>query len=210
MSTAASHRRMTREEYLAFEETAEVRHEFYRGEVFAMPGGSSVHSRLKVNLVTLLNSQTLRGKCSTFDSDMRIKVTSTGLYTYPDASVVCDHPRFEDETGRTLLNPRAIFEVLSPSSERYDRGRKFRQYGEIPSLQYYVLVAQDEPRLELFTRQEGALWSIGFSKGLDSVLDLPAIGCVIPLADLYISVDLRKAEVEDAPYETDPLLRPGE
>ena len=134
---------LTPQEYLARERRATEKSEYYRGEIFAMAGASFEHSLIKDNLARESGNQLKDKPCRVITSDLRIKVNATGLYTYPDAVIVCDEPKFEDAQVDTLLNPRVIVEVLSDSTEKYDRGGKFAHYRQIPSLQEYVLVAQD-------------------------------------------------------------------
>src|SRR5438094_499662 len=141
MSTV-SKRLLSPEEYLAQERRAEFRSEYLRGEVFAMAGASYEHTRIKDNFSREIGNQLKGGPCFVLTSDMRVKVNATGLYTYPDAVIVCEQGRFEDANVDTLLNPRVIVEILSDSTEAYDRGGKFGHYRQIASLQEYVLVAQ--------------------------------------------------------------------
>lgn len=179
---------MTEADYLAFERVSEVKHEFLAGEVFAMTGASRAHNLICVNLIALLKNQ-LRGRsCEIYPSDMRIKVQATGLYTYPDISVVCGQAEFGDEHLDTLFNPTVIIEVLSASTERYDRGKKFQHYRELVSLQEYVLIAQDNPHLERFVRQADGLWQYRDVQGQDAVLELTSIKCVLNLAEVYEQV----------------------
>ena len=153
-------------EYLRLERAATYRSEFYRGEIFAMAGGSPKHSRLKTNVLTELNNQ-LKGKpCVPFDSDLRIKCP-TGLYTYPDASVICGELEVDDEHKDTVLNPTLIVEVLSKITEAYDRGKKFDHYRTIPSLREYLLVSQDEPMVQRFLRNDDGTWTMTAVSGMD-------------------------------------------
>jgi len=181
---------LTPEEYLELERKAEIKSEYYRGETFAMSGASREHNTLGVNLVSSLHQQ-LRGKpCEAYKSDMRVKVSPTGLYTYPDVIVVCGEPRFEDAAVDTLLNPAFIAEVLSPSTEAYDRGRKFEQYQAVASLQEYLLVAQDRMHVDLFTRQPDGTWLLrGFTRAEDTI-ELASIECRVTLGELYEKVEL--------------------
>ena len=144
--SAAQKTLLTPAEYLARERAAEFRSEFYRGEMFAMSGASWAHSVIKDNLAWETRNQLQGGPCRVVTSDLRVKVSATGLYTYPDLLIVCGEPEFEDEVFDTLLNPRVIVEILSDSTEKYDRGTKFTQYRQLSSLQEYVLVAQDRRR----------------------------------------------------------------
>ena len=183
--TAAPKIRFTPEEYLARERVSEFRSQYYRGEIFAMAGGNERHSDISVNLVWRL-SQRLEGSgCKVLDKDMRIKVTANGLYTYPDASVVCGGPQFEDEKRDTLLNPIVIFEVLSPSTADYDRGTKFELYRGLESLREYIVVAQEHPFIERHVRQADDSWLLTEVRGIDQSLTIEAIGCTLPLGEIY-------------------------
>jgi Uma2 family endonuclease len=173
------------EQYLAAERLAETRSEYLDGQVFAMSGASLPHNRIVVNLVVELGRQLKGGPCSVLASDMRLRVPSTGLYTYPDVTVVCGEPQLEDEHFDTLLNPTVLIEVLSPSTERYDRGRKGVHYRRIASLAEFLLVAQDEPRVERYRRQGEGEWVLTEVSGLEESVALDSLGCVFALRDVY-------------------------
>jgi Uma2 family endonuclease len=187
MSTLPN-RRYTPDEYLARERTAQVRSEYLAGEIFAMAGGSRQHGRIARNLIARLDEQLRNTPCEVFGSDMRVKVVRTGLYTYPDVTIACAELEFEDRDVDTLLNPRVIFEVLSDSTEAYDRGIKFDHYREIPSLTEYLLVAQAEPLIERLVRQPDASWRLTVFKGPDAVLALETVPCRLKLAEVYFKV----------------------
>jgi Uma2 family endonuclease len=173
-------------EYLAIEEMNPVRHEFCDGEAWAMAGGSPDHAAIAINVASVLREQ-LRGRpCRVFGSDLRIRVRASGLATYPDASVVCSHLEVDpdDPSGHTVVNPTLLVEVLSPSTEAYDRGEKLAHYKRIPSLREVVLVAQDERRLELW-RRDGERWTVELARG-DEVAHLSSIDCALPLAEIYL------------------------
>ena len=132
----------------------------------------------------------LKGRsCDVFASDLRVKVSATGLYTYPDVVVVCGQPRFDDQEEDTLLNPTVIIEVLSKSTEAYDRGEKFAQYRTLESLSDYLLVAQDIARIEHFARQEDGAWLFAERSGLDAAVVIPSIQCQLSLADVYDKIE---------------------
>jgi Uma2 family endonuclease len=172
-------------EYLALEAISPVRHEFYDGEVWAMAGGSPQHAAIAVNVASLLRAG-LRGRpCGVFGSDLRIRVLDTGLGTYPDVSVVCGGLEVDpdDKSGHTITNPAVVVEVLSPSTEDYDRGEKLAQYKRIPSLKEIVLVAYDERRLEIWTRQHD-IWTLEVVRTTDTAR-LRAVGCDLPLDEIY-------------------------
>jgi Uma2 family endonuclease len=195
MSTAAK-RRLTPEEYLAIERDVQTKHEFYQGEMFAMSGASRVHNQVTFNLALTLGSQLKDRDCTAYVNDMRVKVSATGLYTYPDVVVTCEKPKFEDSVLDTLLNPQAIIEVLSESTEKYDRGEKFAQYRQLPSLREYALVSQERPHIELFTKTDAGVWMLTEAIGLESTIDIPTIACRIALADVFAKVDFNPASSE--------------
>ncbi|ETW97561.1 MAG: hypothetical protein ETSY1_22160 [Candidatus Entotheonella factor] len=178
--------KITSEAYLAFERAQrDAKHEFLDGEIIAMAGASRQHVRIVANLVASLITQMRWRPCDTYSSDMRVKIPATGLYTYPDVIALCHEPRFEDDTLDTLLNPSVIIEVLSPSTESYDRGIKFTHYRSIEELQLYILVAQDKPQIEIFRRQVNGDWLLSVVEGLEARVSLDAIGCDLALADVY-------------------------
>jgi Uma2 family endonuclease len=180
--------KLTPAEYLAVERQAEFKSEFYRGEMFAMAAASEEHCLIKDNLAGEVRQQLKGGPCRVVTSDLRVKVDVTGLYTYPDVVIYCDGPQFEDDTFDTLLNPRAIVEVLSDSTERYDRGTKFRHYRQIPSLQEYILVSQNQPLVERHVRRPDGSWLLTEFAGLERVLELASVPARVPLAEIYRGV----------------------
>lgn len=186
--------RLTPEQYLAIERDTDRKHEYYRGEMFAMSGASRHHNRITVNLAAALHSQLKDRECEFYVSDMRVKVSPTGLYTYPDGVVTCEKPIFEDDQLDTLLNPQVVIEVLSPSTEKYDRGKKFEHYRQIDSLRDYVLVSQDHAHIERFSLDEQGKWYLSEATGLDAELELPTIGCTLKLADVFVKVEFTQAD----------------
>ncbi len=189
MSTVAK-TLLSPQEYLARERQADFRSEFYRGEMFAMSGASWEHTLIKDNLAREAGNQLKSGPCRVLTSDLRVLIPATGLYTYPDIVVVCDDPRFEDDQFDTLLNPRALVEVLSDSTEKYDRGTKFGHYRQIPSLQEYVLVAQDRPLVERYVRQADATWVLTVFDDLTQTFAFASIPAQVALAEIYRGVTL--------------------
>jgi Uma2 family endonuclease len=182
---------LTPEEYLVLERKAQVRSEYLDGDMVAMSGGSREHALIIGNIVRELGSQ-LRGRpCEVYPSDMRVKVSATGLYTYPDITVVRGEAQLEGEWRDTLLNPIVIFEVLSPSTESYDRGPKFAHYRKIPSLVEYVLVSQREYAIEQYVRQPDGPWVRSEARTAAGKLDLTSIQCSIKLADIYERIEIR-------------------
>ena len=183
---------LTEEDYLALERAASSRSEFLDGEMFAMAGGSPMHSLIAANVIRELGNHLRSGPCRPFTSDLRLKVEATGLYTYPDVSVACP-ARFLDERQDTLVNPSVIFEVLSTITEAYDRGAKFASYRSIPSLQDYVLLSQERALIEHFHRQEDGSWVLREARAGGS-LALPSIGCILAVNEVYLDVFAAKDE----------------
>lgn len=177
----------TAPEYLAWERLQPTKHEFFQGEIFAMAGATREHNLLVVNVVSELRSALRKKPCEVYPSDMRTKIPARGLYTYPDAIVVCGKPEFEDEVHDTLLNPRVLVEVLSESSESYDRGKKFEQYRSIDGLAEYVLVAQDRVLVEHFSRQSDGSWLLREARA-GGRITLPSIDCAIEVDEIYLKV----------------------
>lgn len=171
-------------EYLAAERASPHKSEYINGRVYALAGASRVHNLIVGNTFGELRSQ-LRGRpCEVYVNEMRVKVEHTGMYTYPDVAGLCEAPVFEDEEVDTLLNPSVIIEVLSPSTESYDRGGKFAHYRRLDSLREYVLIAQDVPRIEHF-RRDGDAWVLTEASSPDATLVISSLGCTLRLADIY-------------------------
>jgi Uma2 family endonuclease len=187
--------RLTAAEYLEIERNAEHKSEFYNGEMFAMAGASLAHVLITDNVARELGNQLRESPCLVLSSDMRVKVTATGLYTYPDVVVVCDPPAMEGGPHDTLLNPTLIVEVLSPSTEAYDRGEKFAHFRRLASLQEYVLIAQDRRRIERYVRQEvSEEWLLTEVSDPQGRIALPSIGCTLALEAVYDKVPLPEGE----------------
>jgi Uma2 family endonuclease len=184
MSTVPK-RLLSPEEYLVQERLADFRSDFYRGEMFAMAGASWEHTLTKDNMAREAGNQLKSGPCRVLTSDLRIKITATGLYTYPDIVIVYDEPQFEDDKFDTLLNPRTLVEVLLDSTEKYDRGIKFGHYRQLPSVHEYVLVAQDRPLVEPYVRQADNSWVLTVFNDLAQDFAFGAIPVQIALADIY-------------------------
>ena len=173
------------EEYLEAERRAETKSEYLDGQIYATSGASLAHNRLVANLVAAVHAQLKGGPCFALPSDMRIRVPETGLYTYPDVSVVCGEPKLEDSHKDILLNPIVLIEVFGDSTEGYDRGRKFEHYRRIASLQEYMLVSQSEPRIEMYRRQTAREWLLTEAFGVEESVELPSVRCVLRLDDVY-------------------------
>jgi Uma2 family endonuclease len=177
--------RLTIQEYLALERESETRHEYLDGEMFAMAGASRRHNRIVLNVGSRLDSELKERGCEVFVSEMRVRTPSTRFFTYPDVVVACDELKFDDAELDTLLNPVLIVEVLSRSTQDYDRGTKFAQYRSIPTLAEYVLVAQDWVHVEHHLRQASDGWLMTELDDPVQTLELPSIGCRLPLRDIY-------------------------
>lgn len=173
--------RMTYAEYLAFEATSDIRHEYLNGEVFAMAGGTITHGALTAAVIAAL-SNALRGRpCRVLSSDVRVRSKATGLTTYADVTVVCDKLEVADDDPHSVLNPRVIVEVLSDSTEAYDRGAKAAHYRRIDSLREYVLVGQNEPLIEVYRRNERGKWELAVEVRRGEVAELAACGAPIAI-----------------------------
>jgi Uma2 family endonuclease len=187
--TAQPNPYLTPEDYLAFERTSEEKHEYLAGNVYAMAGGSKRHNRIAGSTYASLYAQLRQRNCIVYPSDMRVKSVQTGLYTYPDITVVCRNEQFEDDTEDTLLNPTVIIEILSPSTEKYDRGKKFQQYRTILSLREYILIAQDDYHIERFARQADNTWVFSEAIGRHGAIELTTIHCTLLLEEVYEKVE---------------------
>jgi Uma2 family endonuclease len=175
---------MTYAEYVAAEVNSTIEHEWLRGEVFAMAGGTLEHARLGANMIGELRAS-LRGRpCAVFSSDLRVKVQATGLTTYPDVSIVCGKPEVPADDPHAIVNPIVLVEVLSDSTEAYDRGEKFAHYRRIPSLREYVLVSQRERRIEVHRLNDGGHWELHEAGAGESVA-LASLGCELSVDEVY-------------------------
>lgn len=188
--TAVPKPTLTPAEYLARERAAAFKSEYYRGETFAMAGARYPHNRVVANLGGLLFAAFRDTPCETLFSDMKVKVTPTGLYTYPDLIVVCGGPEFEDENQDVLLNPKVIFEVLSESTEAYDRGAKFTQYKRVDSLQEYVLVDPDQVLIERHVRRPDGWLAVPELTDPAGLFTLESVPVSLPVAEVYRGVDV--------------------
>lgn len=180
---------MSEKEYLVRERAAEYKSEYRQGRMVGMTGASRSHNRITVSLAGAMWTQFRHRPCEVYMADMRVKVRAAGLYTYPDVVALCGPPVFEDAETDTLLNPVVIVEILSPSTESYDRDEKFTHYRRLDSLQEYVLIAQDRMRVEQW-RRDGDDWPRTVVEGADAVLRLPSLDCAVPLTEIYERVEL--------------------
>lgn len=189
MTIATAKTLLTPEEYLVKEREAEFKSEYRNGQIVMMPGASREHNLIAVNVSSGLHIQLLDRACEVYTNDMRVKVRESGLYTYPDVIVVCDEPRFEDGHFDTLLNPTVIVEVLSPSTEDYDRHGKFYSYQTLDSLQEYILVSQYDVCVEQYIRQDKE-WQLMEYRSLDDVMINASIECQLAIRAIYAKVKL--------------------
>lgn len=181
---------ITPEEYLSLERHAEHKSEYVAGEIFALAGASERHNLIVGNVFAGLHAQLRQRPCKVYASDMRVKVQATDLYTYPDVVALCHEARFDDDQQDTLLNPMLIVEVLSESTEGYDRGKKFAHYRKLESLQEYVLIAQDTYHIEHYIRQPDNQWLLSESDTVQDTIHLPSIDCHLAVADVYDKVEV--------------------
>ena len=179
---------LTPEQYLEIERKAEFKSEYYQGEMFAMSGARWAHLQIVTNTSGELRQQLRNRPCQPVSNDMRVRVTPVGLYTYPDVVVVCGEPQFLDDTFDTLLNPTVLVEILSQSTEAYDRDKKFELYRSLESLAEYVMISSLRVRVERFTRQPDGTWNYDEKTSLEDTIDLKSVDCHLRLADLYEKV----------------------
>lgn len=189
MGLAKPKKTFTPEEYLEIERGSETRHEYIDGEIFEMAGANKRHNRISTNVIRLLDNQLLDRDCNIYGSDMRIKIQPAEKYTYPDVVAICGEEIFADETEDTLLNPILIVEVLSKSTEAYDRGAKFEYYQTIESFQEYVLIAQEPYRVEQFVRKDKNVWTYFEFRRAEDIVKLNSIDCEISLRDIYHKIE---------------------
>ena len=179
---------ITPEQYLHRERNAEFRSEYLRGEMFAMAGASANHNLIVGNCVQNIGQQLKKKPCRVYPSDLKLRIQATGLYTYPDLSVVCGEPQLESDHGDVLLNPVVLIEVLSDSTEAYDRGKKFEHYRTIPSLKHYVLVAQDRHSIDCFSLNPDGSWSLTACQTPTGMVELAAIDSQLSAVEVYDKV----------------------
>ncbi len=188
---------LTVQDYLEIERRSETKHEYVNGVVVAMVGAGANHGLIMLGAAGALRRQ-LRGRgCYVYPSDLRVNIEALNIYTYPDITVVCGVPQFGGQQPDTLLNPTLLVEILSPSTERYDRAEKFARYRRIPSLREYVLIAQDMPMIEHYVRGDGGTWAWSAAERLEDTLALPTIGCTLALAEVYEQVTFPPEETDE-------------
>jgi Uma2 family endonuclease len=193
MSTRAAHRAYTFEEYLQLAESSNIKLEYIGGEIFAMAGGSLEHARRITNIAKLLGSQLEDERCAAFTAELRVRVLATGLATYPDLAVICGQPELDpaDRTQHTATNPRVLVEVLSPSTEEYDRTEKLAHYQQIPSLAEVVLVPHDSHTVEVFRRGPQGYWTHHIAVAGETV-PIASIGCVLEVDRVHAGTPIAK------------------
>ena len=187
MSALLTKTHYTVEDYLTLERSASYKSEYRDGQIYAMTGASRKHNLVSGNIYRELSLQLKKRPCEAYINDMRVKAAETSSYHYPDVAVVCGTPQFEDAQVDTLLNPTLLIEVLSPSTEAYDRGSKFAYYRKIASLREYLLVAQDQPNIERYVRQ-GDVWILSEVTGIEASMSLDSIDCMLSLREVYDKV----------------------
>lgn len=199
MGLPAEKHRCTVEEYLHLERDALERHEFHDGEVLSMAGGAYFHSLINANVGGEVRNA-LRGKpCRVLDSNLKVGIASTRSFVYPDTTILCGTPRFDprDPSGQTVSNPRVVIEVLSPTTEAYDRGEKFNRYRELESFEEYILVSQSRPSIETFYRQPDGTWLFTPYSGLEAIAKIRSVGVDLLLSEVYGGVDFAAAQSHD-------------
>ncbi|MEZ5300431.1 MAG: Uma2 family endonuclease [Verrucomicrobiales bacterium] len=189
MPAVAEKRHFSPAEYLELEQSADYKSEYFEGEIFAMAGGTVAHARIIANLTAAVGGALKGGPCAAFSSDLMVAVSATSLRTYPDLTIICGEVKTDPETPVAATNPTTIIEVLSDSTEAYDRGKKFHNYLRLPSLREYILVSQNEPRIEWFHRQADGNWALGAVEGLEGDFAFPELGVAVAMADVYAGVN---------------------
>ncbi|GAB4275012.1 MAG: Uma2 family endonuclease [Methylomicrobium sp.] len=196
MSAALGKTHYTPEEYLQLERNALYKSEFVDGRIYAMTGASRTHNLITINIAREISNQLKNRPCEAYINDMRVKAETARSYHYPDIAIVCGEPAFEDAQTDTLTNPTVIIEVLSPSTEAYDRGAKFMHYRQIESLREYLLISQERPSIERYVRQHEA-WLLTEATGLDASVHLDTIDCVLRLEEVYDKVSLLSEDARE-------------
>jgi Uma2 family endonuclease len=171
-------------EYLSFEASSNVKHEYVGGQIYAMAGGTPEHAALAAAFLGQLYAQLRSGRCRPYDADLRVRVRDANLLTYPDVTIVCGPVERDAEDSLSAVNPALLVEVLSESTERYDRGAKFEHYKKLPSLRQYVLVSHRERSVEVWTRGAGDTWTCGVAREGD-VAELASVAARIDIRELY-------------------------
>ncbi len=189
METAKKTPFISKAEYFRMAEESVEKLEYHNGRIVAMSGGTVAHSKLAANMIVALGTRIGEGDCSILTSDARCAIQSENAYVYPDLMVICGGEEYEDDRNDTVINPLVIVEVLSKSTEAYDRGEKFQNYRSIPSFREYILVNQEKPVVEKYFLNEEGIWVFGSNLGLEAHLTLDSLGFSIPLSSIYRNVD---------------------
>lgn len=200
---------VTPAEYLAMERGAEQKHEYLNGRVFAMAGASPKHNLVCGNLIGALRDRLRGRRCVVMPSDQHVYVEATALGTYPDVTVLCGPAKYHADFPQSLVNPSILIEVLSPSTEAYDRGAKFDHYGHLPSLREYVLVTTDRFAVDHFLRETDGTWRLSTSRGLDAVVRFPSVDAAVPLAEIYENLELVAPDGIEEASPHPPAVRVG-
>jgi Uma2 family endonuclease len=191
MSALPQRRKISVGDYLVMERVSPVKHEYFNGEISQMAGASEEHAVISANITISIGSQLKDRPCKTYTSDMRVHIPATGLFTYPDVTVTCEKSAMLDDSYLdTLLNPTLIVEVLSPSTEAFDKGDKFDHYRSIESFREYLLVWQDKRRVARYTKSDNNSWVLTDFIGDEALIELSSIGCVLSMSDIYSKVDM--------------------
>jgi Uma2 family endonuclease len=190
----------TLDEYLALERVAPYKSEYYHGQIFAMSGGSPRHNTISGNTFAGLRGRLRGTPCRPYNSDQRIRIPANGLSTYPDVSVVCGELQLDTQDRDAIVNPRVILEVISQSTERYDRGKKFDLYRQLDALREYILISQEEPQVECFARRDDGNWLLTVFKRVETELRFTTLDCVLPLSEIYEDVEFGPEESSSAEH----------
>jgi Uma2 family endonuclease len=195
---------ITPQEYLEMERRSTIKHEYLNGQVYAMSGASYEHTQIASNVARLLGNQLENRECDVVLNDLRVRVSPTGLYTYPDVVVICGEPRFSDSQMDTLLNPVLIVEVLSPTTEAYDRGDKFSHYRTLESLTDYILLSQNRQRIEHYYKQADGEWRFRAAETEGSSITVTSLGVTLDLATIYRRVNTPLFSFTQLPEQEEP------
>ncbi|HVG19722.1 MAG TPA: Uma2 family endonuclease [Blastocatellia bacterium] len=179
---------ITPEDYLAFDRKAEVKSEYYAGRVIAFAGASKSHNLIVANVLAGIHRQLMNRPCNVYPSDLRVRISKTGMYAYPDVVVTCGEEQFADDNNDILLNPIVLVEVLSESTASYDRGDKFEHYRRIESLREYVIVAQEPYRVDQYVRQNDTQWLLTEFHAAEGIVQLRSINCELALKEIYAKI----------------------
>lgn len=193
MSVRAKTNKYTPQQYLALEEKAEYRSEYWNGEIVAMSGATIDHQQIVSNLTEFLGAQ-IRGRCRVFPSEMKVWVKKRDKFFYPDLTIICDQPDFYNNRRDTIINPKLLIEVLSKSTASFDRAEKFLSYQTFESLEEYVLISQEKALIEQFIKREDGNWIYKATIGMESAVTFPSVGATLLLSEIY---DLVEFETEE-------------